>query len=104
MCVVNEKHLDFVVITKEVKPGQLVYGEMTKSPIPLDALYQFYIITPLSANRCQLVLETYLEAKSPLKKLAIFLLVKAIFKKNVTKGIDTLFELLSSKKLVSEVV
>ncbi|MGJ8759868.1 MAG: DUF2652 domain-containing protein [Polaribacter sp.] len=102
VCVVNEKHLDFVVITKEVKPGQLVYGEMTKSPVPLDALYQFYIITPLSDDRCKLVLETYLEAKSPLKKLAIFLIVKAVFKKNVAKGIDTLFELLSSKNAVSE--
>jgi hypothetical protein len=97
VCVVNQKHLDFVVVTKEVKPGQLVYGEMTKSPIPLDKLYQFYIITPLNLGSCKLVLETYIEAKSPIKKLAIFLIVKKVFKKNIEKGIHKLFDFLKTK-------
>jgi hypothetical protein len=100
VCVVDQKHLDFVVVTKEVEPGQLVYGEMTKSPIPLDKLYQFYIITPLSSNSCKLVLETYLEAKSPIKKFAIFLFVKNVFKKDVTEGIDKLFDFLESKRII----
>ena len=45
---------------------------MTKSPLPIDALYQFYIITPLSSDSCSLVLENYIEAKSPIKKLSYF--------------------------------
>ena len=97
VCVINEKHLDFVVVTKEVKPDQLIYGEMTTSPVFLDELYQFYTIIPLSANRCKLVLETYLEAKSAIKKFAIFLIVKSVFKKSVQKGIDKLFEFLTTK-------
>ena len=97
VCVVNQKHLDFVVVTKEVKPGQLVYGEMTKSPIILDKLYQFYVITPLNSGSCKLVLETYLEAKSPIKKLAILLIVKKVFKKNIEKGIHKLFDFVKTK-------
>ncbi|WP_343330404.1 DUF2652 domain-containing protein [Polaribacter staleyi] len=103
VCVVNQKHLDFVVVTKEVKPGQLVYGEMTKSPIPVDKLYQFYVITPISSNSCKLVLETYLEAKSPIKKLAIFLIVKKVFEKNTAKGIHKLYEFLSAKAMQKQV-
>ncbi|WP_158838122.1 DUF2652 domain-containing protein [Polaribacter sp. L3A8] len=100
VCVVNQKHLDFVVVTKEAKSGQLVYGEMTESPIPVDKLYQFYVITPLGSGKCKLVLETYLEAKSPIKKLAIFLVVKKVLKKDVAKGIDKLYEFLKSKSAI----
>lgn len=97
VCVINEKHLNFVVVKKDVKPGQLVYGELTKSPLPIDELYQFYIITPINSESCNLVLENYIEAKSPIKKLAIFFIFKKIFKKNIEKGLYKLFDFVKSK-------
>ena len=97
VCVINEKNLDFVVVTKDVKRGQLVYGEMTKSPLPIDALYQFYIITPINSASCSLVLENYIEAKSPIKKLVVFLILKKIFKRNFEKGLHKLFDFVKTK-------
>lgn len=91
VCVINEKHLNFICVTKEGKPGQLVYGEMTTSPPPVDKLYQFYIITSIKSDACKLTLETYIEAKSPFKKIVISLILKKIFKKNTQKAIDKLF-------------
>lgn len=79
VCVINEKHLNFICVTKEGKSGQLVYGEMTTSPPPVDKLYQFYIITPIKSDACKLTLETYIEAKSPFKKNRYFF----NFKKNI---------------------
>ena len=89
VCVINGKHFDFVAVTKQVQPGQYVYGEMTKS-IPLaDALYQFYVITPITETSCNLQLEIYWEAKSFLKKLLILFGKKAI-KKNATAALSGL--------------
>ena len=68
VCVVNEKHFDFTTVTKKGKPGQLIYGEMTTSPPPVDELYQFYIICPLTHNSCRLEIETYWKSRSPTKK------------------------------------
>lgn len=76
ICVVNGQHLDFVTVTKEAEEGQLVYGEKTTSPPPLDELYQFFIITPLGEDRCRLDIETYWKARSPLKKIIMALVVK----------------------------
>jgi hypothetical protein len=96
-CVISGKHLDFITVTKEVKPGQLVYGEMTKSPPPVDELYQFYIITPISESSCILETETHFRAKSPLKKLILNLLLKNEFRKNTVKSISSLQEYVHSK-------
>lgn len=90
LCVINGKHLNFVAVTKDVLPGQLVYGEMTSSPPPVDKLYQFYSITPTSKVTCKLKVETYWEAKSPLKKLVLALLIKKILKKNTENSIHSL--------------
>jgi hypothetical protein len=92
VCVINEKNLNFVVVTKAVKPGQFVYGEMTESPLLIDKIHQFYIITPLSSGACGLVLETYIEVKSPIKKLLLFLITKKILKNNIEKGMHKLFD------------
>ena len=70
---------------------------MTKSPLPIDALYQFYIITPLNSVSCSLVLENYIEAKSPIKKLIIFLILKKVFKRNFKKGLYQLFDFVKTK-------
>ena len=96
VCVINGKHLNFVTVTKDGEPNQLIYGELTTNPLPVDALYQFYIITPLTHNTCKLDLEIYLMAKSPLKKLLIFLVVKKAFKKNISGSLDKLLEFVSN--------
>ncbi|GAB5474925.1 MAG: hypothetical protein Mars2KO_30240 [Maribacter sp.] len=97
VCVINGKHLNFVTVTKHVAPGKLIYGEMTTSPPPVDALYQFYIIEPLSKSSSRLRLETYWEAKSLVKKLLMALFVKRIFKKNTAASLRQLGEFASSR-------
>ena len=96
MCVINGKHLNFVAVTKEVEPGQYVYGEMTTSPVPVDEIYQYYIITPGTDTACSLVLECYLTAKSPFKKLLIALFVKRVLQKNAAAALDGLAEFLGN--------
>lgn len=97
ICVIKDKHLNFITITKQGSPGQLVYGEMTTSPPPLDVLYQFHTITPLTNTLCSLQTEVYIEAKSPIKKLVIFLFVKNIFKKGTAKALVKLHDFIVSK-------
>ena len=102
VCVINQKHLNFITVIKDVKLGQLVYGELTTSPQPVDALYQFYIISPLTSNSCQLTIEIYFEAKSPIKKMLIYFLLKGVFKKNIEKGLRKLQAFIESKIQLSE--
>ncbi|MEL6916219.1 MAG: DUF2652 domain-containing protein [Bacteroidota bacterium] len=90
ICVVNGKHLNFVTVTKDVKSNQLVYGELTNSPPPVDKLYQFYIFTPLTENSCKMDVEFFWEAKSPLKKLIIALFAKRAFKKTTIRNLENL--------------
>jgi ribosome-associated toxin RatA of RatAB toxin-antitoxin module len=99
VCVINGKHLNFVTVSKEVEEGKLIYGELTISPPPVDELYQFYIFTPINENSCQLELEVYLKAKSFLKKLMIALLLKPIFKKSISKNLDSLHDFVEKRKL-----
>ncbi|WP_425235496.1 DUF2652 domain-containing protein [Ulvibacterium sp.] len=101
VCVINGKHLNFVTVTKEVDVGVLVYGEMTTSAPPLDALYQFYSITPISQTSCSLKSEVYWEAKSPLKKLIIFLFVRRALKKNTQQALDGLYQFINTRPLLS---
>ncbi len=74
---------------------------MTTDPLPVDELYQFYIISPLTDNTCKLEIEIYLKANSPLKKLLIFLVVKKVFQKNTRKAIQKLLEFIEKRKLKS---
>lgn len=97
ICVINGKHLNFVTVTKDVQSGSLIYGEMTMSPTPVDALYQFYIIKPLSKSSCMLRIETFWKAKSPLKKLALALFIKRILKKNTESSIHNLAQFATMK-------
>lgn len=100
VCVINEKHLNFVVVTKEAKPGEFIYGEMTTSPTPLDKLYQFYSIKPLQKDSCGLKVEVFIEAKSPIKKIIIFLVLKRIIRSNLTKAIEKLFDFVKTKNIL----
>ncbi|WP_025739922.1 DUF2652 domain-containing protein [Aquimarina pacifica] len=94
MCVVGNKHLDFKVITRKSKNGEIIYGEETTSPPPLDILYQFYNIESVTEKESILKVELFWEAKSVFKKVLIFLLVKKVFKKNINKSLDMLFNIL----------
>lgn len=90
LCVVNGKHLNFVTITKEAGPNQLVYGERTSDAPVVDAAYQFYLITPIDESNCILEIEAYLTSSSFLKRLFLVPLIKMLFKKNIIKAIDSL--------------
>ena len=92
VCVINNKHLNFIVVTKEGKPGQLVYGELTTSPAFVDELYQFYIINPLTQNSCKLEIEAYWKVRSPLKKLVIAVIAKRIIRKNIHRSLHDLLK------------
>jgi len=98
ICVISNKHLKFITVTKEVEPGEFVYGEMTTDPPPIDELYQFYIISPLTNNTCKIKVEIYFKAKSPLKKLLIFLVVKTVFRKSSRKALEKLLEFIEKGK------
>lgn len=89
-CVINGKSLDFVVVVKEGAPGQLVYGELTKSIGLADEVYQFFIITPLSEEECELQSENYFVAKSIVKRWLMSFIVLRIFKKNNQKNLKLL--------------
>ena len=98
ICVIKDKHLNFVTITKQGKPGQIIYGEMTTSPPPIDTLYQYHIFTPIDSNSCKLETEVYLEAKSPIKKLLLLLFVKKAFMRGTEKALLKLHNFILSKK------
>lgn len=98
ICVIKDKHLNFTTITKQGKPGQLVYGELTTSPPPVDVLYQFHTITPITDTSCSIKTEVFIEAKSPIKKLLLFLFVKNTFKKSTIKALHELRNFIISKK------
>ena len=91
-CVIKGSDLDFVTITKKAEPGQLVYGEYTTSPAPVDELFQYFIISPIDENRCLLELEVYWTTHSIFKKLIMATVGKFGFKKNVNKTFNKLEE------------
>lgn len=95
-CVINGKHLQFTTVTKEAKPNQLIYGELTTSPAIVDELYQFFIITPESSNSCTLELEIYWKVNSPIKRLIVNLLAKNKIKKANNLALDKLNKYLIS--------
>ncbi len=97
VCVINGKHFNFVTVSKGAKSDQLVYGEMTTSPSPVDELYQFYIISPINDKSCKLEIELYWTAKSSIKKLLLLLFVKKILFKNAQQAIDRLYEFIHER-------
>jgi len=92
VCVINNKHLNFITVTKKGKPGQVVYGELTTSPPFVDELYQFYILNPISQNSCKLEVEIYWKATSLIKKLILFVVAKNIFRKNTRRALVDLLQ------------
>ena len=100
LCVINNKHLNFVAVKKKVKPGKYVYGEMTTSIPVADTVYQFYTISPISENSCNLKIELYWETKSISKKLLMTFIAKKVLVKNAKNGLDLLFKLTEERGAV----
>lgn len=96
-CVVDGKHLNFVVVTKDAEPGQLVYGELTNSAPVIDGLYQFFVITPLGSTECHVRVELYWETNSILKKLISILVFRKALKKNANKALNGLMKFITKK-------
>lgn len=90
VCVIDGKTLDFVAVTAEGEPGQLVYGEITKSPPPVDELVQMFYIDALSKTTSRLRLDVYARAKSPFKKLLLALGVRKLIIKGSVKAMNSL--------------
>ncbi len=89
VCVIDGKRLNFTTVTKKTDPNALVYGERT-TDIPLNALYQFFIIKPISENTCLMTVELYPEAKSIFRKLLLVLVMKRAIRKSIKTSLDNL--------------
>ncbi len=98
VCVINTKQLNFVTVTKEVEPTQLVYGELTTSPPLVDELYQFFILTPISTNSCNLKQEVFWKAKSPIKKIFLKFFAKKALRKNSQLALENLYQFAKKKE------
>ncbi len=96
VCTIGSKQLNFTVVTKEAAPNEWVYGELTTSPPPVDELYQFFILKPISEKETQLKVEMYWKAKSPIKKLMLALVAKKALRNGTEKAIDKLKEVVES--------
>lgn len=97
MCMVGGKHYDFKVVGRRDKKGNLIYGEETSSPPPVDRLFQFFNVETVSEGKSKLTVELFWEAKSIVKKLFIALAAKKVFRKNVNNSLDRLCDLVNQK-------
>ena len=97
VCVINGKQLNFVTVTKDSVPGQMVYGELTSDAPLINQIYQFYIITPIDISHCILRLETYWESNSIPKKIFSSLVLVRTLKKNNAKALEGLLLFVDQK-------
>ncbi len=89
VCVIDGKRLNFITVTKKANPDEIVYGEYT-TDIPIDEMYQFFIITSVSEKTCNLTIEIFPKAKSLLKKLILSLFMKRAIKNSLQISINNL--------------
>lgn len=97
-CVIGGKELNFITVTKVAKANQIIYGELTLSPPPVDELYNFFIIEKIDDNKSKLRVEIYWKAKSPIKKLLIALVVKKAIQKNTKKSLGKLKKFVEARR------
>jgi len=90
LCVVGGQHLEFITVTKDGEDDEIVYGELTTSPPPIDELYQFYIIKKSGENKSHLKLELFWFTKNPIKKVLISIFGKREFKKKINAALGRL--------------
>lgn len=100
-CVIDGKHFNFVTVSKEVQPNELIYGEQTDGPPVIDRATQFYIISPIDEHNCRVNIEIFIEAKSIWKKILVALMVRKAFRKNIRKAMDALHRFAMTKPLNS---
>ena len=107
-CVIGSKHLNFKVVTKLNTDGKILYGEKTTSPPPVDVLYQFFDIIPITEHKSKLNVELYWEASSTFKKMMLYLFAKRSFINNINKALDMLSDIVNKKtnefKIVDDLV
>ncbi|UTW62781.1 DUF2652 domain-containing protein [bacterium SCSIO 12741] len=97
VCVINDKHLNFVTVVKEGEPGQLVYGELTSTAPFLRELYQFFIVTPRNDHSCTLESEIFVRT-GVFQKLIWSLIMKRIFDRNLHKVLGQLLDFVKQQK------
>ncbi|WP_297797771.1 hypothetical protein [uncultured Eudoraea sp.] len=71
---------------------------MTKSIPNTDIVYQFYTLSPITADSCNLKIEIFWEIKSLVKKLIIALFAKRVLVKNTRNSLDLLFQLIEERQ------
>ncbi|GAA0873366.1 hypothetical protein GCM10009117_25130 [Gangjinia marincola] len=99
VCVINGKHFNFTTVIKQVPMEQLVYGELTTDPPPVEKLYQFYIIEPIDENHSILRVEQYWKTKTFFQKILMALVGKKQFSNGLTTSINKLYQLISSRQI-----
>ncbi len=97
VCVIDGSRLNFVAVSADAGPGQLVYGEMTTSPPPVDELIQMSYIEPLGDDTSRLTFDVHIKAKSIFKQLIVALVMRRILKRNITKSLNALEAFLLKK-------
>jgi len=102
VCVINNKHLNFITVTKENEPGSVVYGELTTEVPIMDEFYQFYSVRPVSNTQCLLKVEVYWKVKSPIKRLILHAQGKKSIRKNTMNAMEGLFRFVEKETLLVE--
>lgn len=98
VCVINGKHFNFTTVIKEVPVDQLIYGELTTDPPPVDKLYQFYILESKFEGKTLLKVEQYWTTRTLLQKFLIATIAKKQISKALTAAINKLEKLVTENK------
>lgn len=96
ICVINSKHFNFTTVIKDVPVDQLIYGELTTDPPPVEKVYKFYIIEPLTNTSSHLRVEMFWTTSNLWQKF----LMATIAKKQIVKDLN--FSIEKLKKLVED--
>lgn len=94
VCIINGNHFNFTTVIKEVPVHQLVYGELTFSPPPLEKLYQFFVLDPIGENECLLTVEMFWEIKTVWQKFLMLIGGKKQLTDAFSRSIANLYELM----------
>jgi len=98
VCVINGKHFNFTTVVKDVPIDELVYGELTTDPPPLEKLYQFYIIKPVDGTFSKLRVEQFYITRNFWQKLLMITIGKRQFSRGLISSLDKLEQYISSKE------
>ena len=94
VCIINGKHFNFTTVIKEVPVHQLIYGELTFSPPPLEKMYQFFVLAPIRENECLLTVELFWETKTVWQKFLMLIGGKKQLTTAFSESIDNLHKLM----------